>query len=661
MSLGGGEYPKMMMKNFTGGGRFDLVSRFGLAWRLFLLALVYFTLTRCLLLYVAVSAGTAIDAAQLVHIFGYGLFFDVVYYLYALVPVSLYLWLMPDRLWKTRLNEIALHLMIFTTIYVMGFTVIGEYLFWDEFNVRFNFISVDYLVYRREVSNNILESYPVFPLLAMLAVISLAVHYFWMRRAIGKAVEITEPWPRRAALAAANFVLAGLFVVTVGQDVRGGESNVQVRELASNGPYQLFAAFRNNELSYMEFYAVLEEKKAAEILRREVSEKTATFVAPEGLDITRLIDNPGEVRRHNVMLIMVESFSASFMGKFGNRHNLTPRLDALADKSMFFTRMYATGTRTTRGLEAVTLSIPPTPGRSIVKRAGREKNLWSLGNVLDAKGYDVRFLYGGRGYFDNMNSFFSGNGYKVIDEPAIPDSEIGFENAWGMADEYLYNKALKSADEASAGGKPFFFHILTTSNHRPYTYPEGRIDIPPGQNRSGAVKYSDWAIGDFLEKAKKKPWFGNTIFVIIADHTAGGAGKQDLPVSRYHIPMMIYAPALVKPREVDVLASQIDVAPTLLSMLHIDYKSFFYGRNMLDFKKGAGRTLIANYQYLGYYANDQLSVLGPRRTVRKLTFRPDGKVDRVEENATGPHTRIAKAYYEGAYLAFSGGLNKWRP
>ncbi len=640
---------------------FASTSRYHLAWRIYLLALIFFIATRCLLLFVAMKAGTAISIAQALHIFGLGFLFDTVYYLYVLIPISLYLWLTPDKLWATRLNELFLHVMVFVTIYVMGFTVIGEFLFWDEFNVRFNFISVDYLVYRREVSNNIMESYPVFPLLAALAVITFLVHYATMRRVIKAVVEVREPLKRRTMLAVANFALAGLFAVTIGQNLRGGESNVQVRELASNGPYQLFAAFRNNELSYMEFYAVLDEQVAGQLLRLEVGEATAKFTSSDGFDITRTIDNPGTPRFNNVMLVMVESFSASFMGTFGNKNNLTPVLDGLADKSLFFNQMYATGTRTTRGLEAMTLSIPPTPGRSIVKRLGKERDLWSLGNVLGTKGYDVRFLYGGRGYFDNMNSFFDGNGYKIIDEPSVPDSEIGFENAWGMADEYLFEQALKSADEAQKNGKPFFFHVMTTSNHRPYTYPDGRVDIPSGSHRHGAVKYSDWAIGDFLKKARTKPWFDKTLFVIVADHTAGGAGKQDLPVSRYHIPAMIYAPKLVEPRRIDTIASQIDLAPSILALLNMDYKSFFYGRNILDVPKGEGRALIANYQYLGYYNKEGLSVLGPRKTARKFTFKPDGTVDKVVENAAGPHTQTAKAYYEGAYLAFDKKLNKWRP
>ncbi len=636
-------------------------SRFLLAWRVFLLALVFFTATRIFLLLFALYNGTTVSLWQLVHIFAQGFFFDLVYYLYALVPVSLFLWLMPEKLWHTKANALFLHGNILLTIFVMGFTAIAEFLFWNEFNVRFNFISVDYLVYRREVSNNIMESYPVFPLLAALAVISLLIWHFFMRRTVNEAVGVRETFGRRTAFAVGNFVLAGLAVLLVGQGLREGTGNVQVRELASNGPYQLFAAFRNNELNYMEFYATIGEKKAAELVRREVKGPYDSFLAPSGFDITRLVDNPGEPRYNNVMVFTVESLSASFMKSFGNRQNLTPFLDSLRDKSLFFTRMYATGTRTTRGLEAVTLSIPPTPGRSIVKRVGREKNLWSIGNVLKEKGYEVRFLYGGHGYFDNMNAFFAGNGYEITDEGDMPASEVGFRNAWGVADEYLFNAVIKSADRAEAGKKPFFFHIMTTSNHRPYSYPAGRIDIRSHTGRRGAVKYTDWAFADFFKKARGKPWFDKTLFVILADHTAGGAGKLDLPVNRYHIPMIIYAPKLVKPRIVNTMTSQIDVAPTILALLNMDYRSFAYGRNIFEIPKDKGRSLIANYQFLGYYTRDRLSVLGPRGISQDYLFNEDGSIRRVENDAVGPHSQIARAYYEGAYRAYTDGLNRWKP
>ena len=146
-------------------------------------------------------------------------------------------------------------------------------------------------------------------------------------------------------------------------------------------------------------------------------------------------------------------------------------------------------------MEALTLALPPTPGRSLIKRP-RNENLFTLGSVFRSRGYDTAFIYGGFGYFDNMNYFFGNNGYRVIDRTS-PGADITFANVWGACDEDLFRWTMREADASFAANKPFHFFVMTTSNHRPFTYPEGKIDLPSKESgRSGAVKYSDFAIGD---------------------------------------------------------------------------------------------------------------------------------------------------------------------
>jgi len=626
---------------------------------MYLTALIFFVLTRVYLLSAGFSEQTnEISGADFLWIFSSGWLYDTVFYLYALIPVSLYLWLLPQRIWQSRINKVLVHLLVFFTIYGLGFIAVSEVLFWDEFTVRFNFISVDYLVYRREVTDNINESYPLALLLSAIFFVSLLV-YLWLQKSITKALDTNEAWKQRATYALANIFLVFMAVLFVGQDLRSNIDKPYVRELGSNGPYQFIAAFRNNKLDYNEFYKTQDDVLTSQILKREIISKNARFVDPQlQYGIERTVTAEGPMKKHNVMLVMIESLSADFMGTFGNQRNLTPHLDQLARESLLFTRLYATGTRTTRGLEAVTLSIPPTPGRSIVKRIGHESGMSSLGNVLKEKGFDVRFIYGGRGYFDNMNAFFSGNGYSIIDQNSTPKEEIGFANAWGMADEYLFDQAIKAADSAQQADKPFFYHIMTTSNHRPYSYPEGRIDIPSGTGRDGAIKYTDWAIGNFIENAKQHAWFDNTLFVFVADHTAGSAGKTDLPVNRYHIPMLVYAPTLIKPVTVDILASQIDVAPTLLGLLNASYTASFFGKDILQTDEAEGRALIGNYQHLGYYTPGILSILSPKQKVQQL-IHPEQKNPEPANSIDQEHLNKATAYYQGAYTVYTKGLNRW--
>ena len=543
----------------------------------------------------------------------------------------------------------------------MLFTAVAEWLFWDEFGVRFNFIAVDYLVYSDEVVNNVMESYPIGMLLSAIALVAVVLSVA-LRKPFNTAIDAPLPTLNgRIATFAGLLVVAGLSLQLLDQDSpRGQGGNAYQHELASNGPYQFFAAFRNNELDYQQFYTSLPSDVVAKQLRSELSEPNATFVGQDPLDIRRNIDNPGTARQPNIVLVTIESFSAKYLGSNGDNRNLTPNLDQLRKESLYFNNFYATGTRTDRGLEAITLAIAPTPGRSIVKRVGRESGFASLGQQLNAVGYDSVFVYGGRGYFDNMNAFFSGNGYRVVDQSSVNEADIHFKNAWGMADEDLYRETLRLADVDYAQQKPFLLQLMTTSNHRPYTYPEGRIDIKSGNGRDGAVKYTDYAIGQFLNDARKKPWFDNTIFVFVADHTAGSAGKEDLPITNYQIPLFIYAPKLIEARESAQLASQIDLAPTLLGLLNLDYQSTFFGRNLLQENTLAPRVVVGNYQHLGLFDGKDLAILSPRQGLRR---HDEALTTSVESHVPATDALIERtiAYYQGASYGYKQQLLSWKP
>jgi phosphoglycerol transferase MdoB-like AlkP superfamily enzyme len=360
------------------------------------------------------------------------------------------------------------------------------------------------------------------------------------------------------------------------------------------------------------------------------------------------------LRKLNVVLISVESLSAEYSRTYGSTKNLTPELDRLTGSSLVFNDLYATGTRTVRGLEALSLSVPPTPGESIVKRPGNE-NLFSLASVFNANGYESEFLYGGYGAFDNMNYFFGHNGYVVRDRANIPEDTIHSANVWGVADEDLYTMAIGEFDRIHARGKPFFAHIMTTSNHRPYTFPTGRVDMPQG-SRDSAVAYTDWAIGDFIRRSAGKAWFADTVFVITADHCASSGGIATLPTFRYHIPLWIYSPAHIAARRVDRMLSQIDIPPTVLGLLGFGYTSRFYGEDLFELEPGRERAFIGNYQKLGYLKSGRLIELGPKRSVQEVrpAFRSDAPQPQLPVDPT--LAREAVRYYETASYRFAHGL-----
>ena len=389
------------------------------------------------------------------------------------------------------------------------------------------------------------------------------------------------------------------------------------------------------------------------MLRNLLQAPNATF-STNPLSIERQIQGDSPAHHWNIVLITVESLSAEYLQYFGNKDGITPYLDSLIPRSLFFSNFYATGTRTVRGLEAISLSIPPTPGQSIVRRPNNE-GLFSLGGVLKSKGYDVNFIYGGNSFFDNMGYFFSHNGYNVLDKRDIPKNLVHHTTAWGVEDGATFDYTLQQCDESFKNGKPFFNHVMTVSNHRPYTYPDGHVNILSStQSPNGGVKYTDYAIHQFLTDAATKPWFNNTMFVIVADHCSRSAGKTDLPVNRYHIPCFIFAPALLKPSNEKRLTSQIDLAPTLLGLLNVNYSSCFFGYDIYKTSMSRNRVFISTYQNLGYIRDSNLVVLSPQKKIK--SYAPNFLTGTaIQKPVTDSAANEAIAWYQVAsYLVKQG-------
>ena len=582
-----------------------------------------------------------------------GLWFDLAALAYLVSPALLIAAVWPHRWCLGRISLSARWLIAGVALFSLGFGVISEVIFWQEFTTRFNFIAVDYLIYTQEVVDNILQSYPVGVILGALA--GLVGIVLW---AISRKIKLIPPplsLRQRLILAgvALAFPVSSYLFASVDQMEFSG--NPVADELSGNGLFSLAAAMRRNELDYDRFYRTIPEDEAGRILTSLQARRvkaSESFTEPA---IAKKLPSLGPFSRapKNIVLISVESLSAEFLGTYGDPRKLTPRLDQLAAEGLKFDRMFATGTRTVRGLEALSIGIPPIPGQSIVRRIGNE-HLATIGEMLEHQNFKSFFIYGGYGYFDNMNAYFAANDYEVVDRTDFKKETIQFENVWGVADEFLYDNALLVLDRETKEQKPFFAHIMTTSNHRPFTYPDGRIDIPSPGGRAGAVKYTDYAIGDFIDKAKKKSWFKDTLFVIVADHCHSVAGRTKLPIDKYRIATIFYAPDMLKPGIHTRNASQIDIAPTLLSLLGAKGEHHFFGQSLFDDAIHDERVFVSNYQALGYYKNDKLIVLSPKQKAETFA------VDKVTYAATPAKedpalTREAIAYYQTAARAFKQG------
>jgi phosphoglycerol transferase MdoB-like AlkP superfamily enzyme len=614
-------------------------------------------LTRLALLIKA--AGDVSWGPSLVGSFLIGAVYDLGSAFWCVLPLVVVLAALPKHLFASRWTRGIVHLGLLIVTYLLLFGAVSEWFFWDEFGVRFNFIAVDYLVYTTEVIGNIRESYPMPRILGGIFVASLVLYALFAR--IGWIAEwlnhAAEPLRSRWRTAAAWMLVCLGVGLGLGENLLPGFANNYNRELAKSGLWSLFAAFRANQLDYDRFYPTMPVEDAFKRMHDILGRDGSRYLSENPHDLLRWVKNPGPEQRVNVIQITVESLSADFLSIFNRASNLTPNLAGIASQSLVFENFYATGTRTDRGMEALTLSVPPTPGRSLVKRPKNE-NMFTLGSVFRAKGYDTAFIYGGFGYFDNMNYFFGNNGYRVIDRTGVDKKDITFANVWGACDEDLFRWTLREADASAATGKPFHYFVMTTSNHRPYTFPEGRIDLPSKvSGRAGAVKYTDYAIGKFLKDAETKPWFKNTIFVIVADHCASSAGKSELPVQNYHIPLFVYAPGgQVKPGRVQTLTSQVDFAPTLLGLLGWSYPSRFYGHNVLTQTAAQpGRALIGNYQKLGLYQSGQLGVLKPVRQSLTLRYDPASYEMKVQDSNASLIDEAIATYQTACWLFKNGG------
>lgn len=556
------------------------------------------------------------------------------------LPLMLLALYVPEKFHRLAFSSPVNHIATFFFTLVISFIGLSELFFWNEFHSRFNFIAVDYLIYTNEVLSNLKESFPMGQITLGVIILSLIVTYGTSKIRFSPW-DISGPLQKKTTFTLFGILLPLFFLFSAGPWLENHDDNFHDDQIGRNGIFEFVRAFRSNKIDYRAFYRVLPENEA-EILYRS----TRVELAPP------LISLP--IKKPNVVMIVVESLGAKFIGPLSNNKDTTPYLNKLADNSIFFENFYATGTRTVRGLEALSLSVPPTPGYAVVKRPDH-KGLYSIGNTFTQNGYSATFLYGGRGFFDNMNSFFSGNGFSIIDQTDFNDKEITFSNAWGVCDEDLFKKALNTIN-TSDKTKPFLMFMLTTSNHRPFTYPEGKIDIPSGTSRAGAVKYTDYAIGTFLEEATKQEWAKDTIFIVVADHSTEGRGRFDLEMRDFHIPLWIYSPNLLKPQLISKLGSQIDLLPTLIHMFGLKDESPFFGQSLLNPNWTEERAFIGNYQYVGYYKNNVLTTLGPNQTVRNFSYDPKTKRQKTIENS--PYVDEAISYYQTASKTLDSGSYK---
>ena len=626
-----------------------------------LLAVAVSIATRLVLLVVGIPRGTGVGGVLAA--LGVGVVEDLLAALWMTLPLTLYLALLRERWFQSKWQRRLLYAGMGLYVFAILFVAVAEYFFFDEFNGRFNFVAVDYLVFPGEVSANVWQSYPTGRLIAGMVISSIAV--VWALRArLRRAWEGSIRPLRRWAFALGHLGLAIAATVLVSPRFTEVSQDRAVNELGKNGYVAFASALAGSDAPYEGLYATGDPEEEFARLRALLAEPAATVPASIEQPTLRRIRALSTPRPMNVVIVLEESLGSEFIGALHPRPvSLTPEYDALAGEGTLFTHAYSTGNRTIRALEATTASLPPLPGISIVRR-DQSKDLFTLPALLRDRGYSTMFVYGGRALFDGMGKYLTSNGVdKVVDQPDYPPGT--FTTAWGVADEAIFDQATREMDAAHATGKPFYALVLSVSNHRPFTFPVDHIQpLPQFHRRENVVRYADWALGRFIREAKKHAFFADTLFVLMGDHGARVYGAAEIPLPSYEVPILFLAPGVIPAgAKVETLMSSLDVPPTVLGVLGLDYDSKFFGHDALRIPKEAGRALMTHNNEIALLRGSRIAVLGLHASkevfdvLNDTTFVPVAREDAESRRLIGD----AIAYFHAADRLYRGGKYGFAP
>lgn len=491
-----------------------------------------------------------------------------------------------------------------------------------QYDTRPNRLFLDYLIYPQEVFGTLIKNY-LPQIIVTLVGVTAAVFVLLKKK--------KQIFYSHQVLTIVSKIF--LFIISAGLLFTGARASLiskrpinisnavfstdqMVNSLGLNSTYTLFFAM----------YSLKNEKKGTELYGKMEWNEAVNRVK-KYMDVDEFLDSdmpfyhqikPDSVpeKPYNVVIFLQESLGAEYVGSLGGLP-LTPEFDKLTQDGVLFTNLYCTGTRSVRGIEAVTTGFLPTPLESVVKLGKSQNNFFTLASALKNKNYNTSFIYGGMANFDNMGAFFNGNGFDhIIDETTFDsdNKKYALKGTWGYSDEDLATKA--NDYFKSLGNKPFFSLMFSTSNHEPFEFPEGRIDLynkAKVNSVENAMKYADFSIGKFFELAKKEAYFKNTIFVVIADHNTRTYGNQLVPVKKFRIPALIIAPNVVANTQYNTLASQIDIPVTVLNLVGESVNSPMIGRNLLSKSIKTGRSIMQFHDNNGFRVGDDLIILQPQK------------------------------------------------
>ena len=548
-------------------------------WGVFILYFIFYR-TVFILYNGSTFANTTIDTLLLSYL--YGLKLDLSFSGYMMLVPSLILAASPIIGSKGSSHLLIGSItLILTAVSVIEIIDLEVYSYWGE---KFDAMHLKYLDDPKQITNSISFKTLIFPLLFSLFLFyshfkistwvvgrfsfHLKNRYYWQKPLLFFTLIALSLIPIRGGFSIIPFRLG--IPINVGA-VYFSSDNMAVNHAAVNTPWNFVYSIK--KFSKIDsHYDLMPDHIASELFNKINGTPTKGTPYPSLLNISQ----------PNILLIVLESFTAKGIEVLGGAKSVTPQLNKLSKEGVLFSQFYASGHRSNRGIGSLFSSYPGLPYNAIIEHPFKTEKLPHLIKLIKEQDYKTAFYYGGEIDFANFRAYFNqGKADKIVSKL---DFDFSSNNTkWGIHDDVVFDTLFNDLNKEAM---PFFYTLFTLSSHEPFDIPVEPIFGSNNNENSfkSAMHYTDACLGKFIEEAKKTTWWDQTLIVVTADHgTTQINNTSNGQKETFHIPLLWLGGALaVTDTVISTISCQLDLAPTLLAQLNINHPEYVYGRNMLS-------------------------------------------------------------------------------
>lgn len=576
--------------------------------------------------------------------FIYGLRMDTIVICIILIIPTIFLAITP-KIFSNFISK-------FLSIYILFFLVIALFIecasfpFFAQYDLRPNYLFIEYLEYPQEVTSLLFKDYK-FQFIAVFILIIVTIKIYSKSKFINFEQAFKQNYISRVLILAPILLVLFLGIrsslghrpVNISDALYS--TNRVINEITKNSLHSLGYAYYSNKKAENNIskYGKIDIKEAYKVASLAIGIDYKDEKKPFYREVKSKLTSK---KQKNLVIFIQESMGAQFTGFIG-KQNFTPNLDNLAQDYLSFTNLYSNGTRSVRGLAALTSGALPINGIEVIKRNKSQEGYFTIASLLKPYGYKSSFIYGGEARFDNMKGWYLGNGFDEVIEQKDFTNPI-FTSTWGVSDEDLVIKANEKFKSYYENNEKFVSVMFSSSNHMPFELPDGKIEFEkniPKTSVENAIKYADFAIGKFFELAKKEDYFKDTVFVVIADHNVRVYGDQIVPIDMFQIPAVIVSSDI--PHQIFTnLTSQSDVLATALDLIGIDLYYPILGNSIFKDNKKNINLMIFDEIY-AYRKEDKVAILVPNMPIKTYLYK-DKKLIEIENDLVLEKEALALIY-----------------